>query len=264
MKRKMKKKYRIVIAILIIAAAICCGIYIYEYYTAQKEIAGYTEIQSKYSSVAYGEITGWIEGGAASETDGLPYTLVAWDDLLTQNPQTVGWIAIPNSLINYPVVQANDNSKYLRTSFIGEKSRTGTVFMDKDNNAEDLDQNTVLYGHNMGSGRADMFGTLLYYKEQAHYDTHRYVQFDTVYEQHGWWKVFAVINHDLSNGDFNYLRLQFGSEDEFMDWVARAQALSMYDSDVEIKADDRILILSTCDSALFGKRGRLLIMAVKC
>ncbi|MDL2237987.1 class B sortase [Christensenellaceae bacterium OttesenSCG-928-K19] len=253
----------VLIVVILLAVAACCGIYFaVEWAAADAEVREYDQIQSSYSEVVYDESAGESDA-PVSETDGLPYTLVDFDSLLEQNPDTVGWITIPDTLINYPVVQTTNNSRYLNTSFSGTRSGAGAVFADAKNNMRELNQNTVLYGHNMGSGRTDMFGTLLYYNDAEHYDRHRYIQFDTIYEQHGWWKIFAVINHDVRSQDFDYLRLDFESTNEFMEWVATAQALSLYEADVEIQEDDWILTLSTCDRQFYGRSGRQLILAVK-
>lgn len=253
----------VLIVVILLAVAACCGVFFaVEWAAADAEVHEYEQIQSDYSEVVYDESAGESDA-PVSETDGLPYTLVDFDALLEQNPDTVGWIAIPDTLINYPVVQAANNSKYLNISFSGTRSGAGAVFADAKNNMQVLNQNTVLYGHNMGSGRTDMFGTLLYYNDADYYDGHRYIQFDTIYEQHGWWKVFAVINHDIHSKDFDYLRLDFESADEFMEWVAAAQALSLYEADVVIQEGDRILTLSTCDRQFYGRNGRQLILAVK-
>ncbi len=253
----------ILIVVILLAIAACCGIYFaIDWMAADAEVREYDQIQSEYSEVVYDDSAGEVDV-PVSETDGLPYTLVDFDALLEQNPDTVGWVSIPDTLINYPVVQATNNSKYLNTSFSGNRSGAGAVFADAKNNMQELNQNTVLYGHNMGSGRTDMFGTLLDFNDAEHYAGHQYIQFDTIYEQHGWWKIFAVINHDIRSKEFNYLRLDFESQNEFMEWVDKARELSIYGADVEIQKNDRILTLSTCDRQFYGRNGRLLIMALK-
>jgi sortase B len=133
--------------------------------------------------------------------------------LQQENPDIVGWLSIPYSPVNYPVVQTTDNYTYLNKSFSGEKSSTGTAFMDSGNNVNPLDQNTIIYAHNMGSSRQDMFGSLLKYKDREYYDNRPYIQFDTVYQQHGWWRIFAVIDHNIKSGDFNYLKLNFADQE---------------------------------------------------
>ncbi len=187
----------------------------------------------------------------------LRYVAADFAALSSVNPDIVGWIAIPDTNISYPVVQADDNRKYLDVSFKGGRSDAGTPFADSNNNLRSLDANTIIYGHNMGAGRTDMFGELLSYKDRAFFD------FDTVYERHGWWKVVAVIEYDIRSKDFDYLYLWFDDDTAFMEWVSSAVERSLHASDVEISPNDRILTLSTCDRSKYGRNGRLLVTAVK-
>lgn len=254
-----------VICSLFSIAAICGFFFWNEYRTAREEIAEYTELQSNYTS----ELTGSADtvGSSASdvampETARLPYIAADFDSLLAINPETVGWLAIPGTEVCYPVLQAGDNTKYLNTSFYGEKSSTGAVFLDHGNAADPLDANSILYGHNMGAGRKDMFGALLEYKEASYYGAHQWIQFDTVYRQYGWWRVFAVVSLDIKTTGFDYLKQNFADAAEHEAWIAQAQALSLYSTGVEVQPLDRTLVLSTCDRSV-SKNGRLLVMAVQ-
>jgi sortase B len=262
-----KKKITIIIIILLFVTAAICGFFFFkEYFTAQDEIAEYTRIQTTYATTysptaLNNEHTPDPE---QSETAHLPYVVVDFDALLAENPNTVGWIAIPDTLVNYPVVQARDNQKYLKTSFSGARAGAGAIFMDCYNSADPLSHNTILYGHNMGSGRTDMFGTLLDYKDYEHYKAHPYIQFDTIYEQHGWWKIFAVIHLNTQTDNFDYLRLWFEDDAQAESWIKQAKSMSLYDTGVTARANDKILTLSTCDrSDGYGRNGRLIILAVK-
>jgi sortase B len=255
----MSSKSGMIVVVLVIISAICAIYFITELMTVKEEVSEYTQIQNTATCTSFSE----MEPGRPAERAGLPYMLVDFETLLQENPDTVGWLHIPDSLISYPVVQTTNNSKYLDTSFLGTRSSAGAVFADMDNDVKTPDQNVVLYGHNMGSGRKDMFGTLLEYKERVHYDAHRYLQFDTIYEQHGWWKIFAIVNHDVRNTDWNYLQLKFETQDNFLVWISQARDLSIYDADTILQADDHILTLSTCDRSIYGKNGRLVILAVK-
>ncbi len=258
------------ITLLLTAATLCCYFYIREHNAAQAEISEFAEVVSEYTTlmpVAQEPLldpdTPLGEASIPFETAELPYVAVDFVALSGINSDTVGWIAIPDSPISYPVVQAEDNNKYLDMSFKRKRSSAGTPFADSNNNMQSLDANTIIYGHNMGGGRTDMFGELLKYKERDYYDSHRYIQFDTISEQHGWWKVFAVIEYDIRSKDFNYLYLWFDNDAAFTDWVAGAAECSLYEPDIEVTPQDRVLTLSTCDRSKYGRSGRLLVMAVK-
>ncbi|MDR1559441.1 MAG: class B sortase [Clostridiales bacterium] len=197
------------------------------------------------------------------ETAGLSYTEADFGALSLKNPDTAGWIAIPGTVVNYPVVWFSDNEKYLDTSFEGKHSSAGAIFADKDNTMYPLDTNTILYGHNMGKGRQDMFGSLLAYKEYEYYAAHRYIQFDTVYERHGWWKVFAVVMYDVRDKNFPFPQTSFSDAAAFAEWQEKITAYSFHGADTDISPGARILTLSTCDRSQYRRYGRLLILAVK-
>lgn len=265
---KKRKVLLAIIALLIVTATTCGYYFLLDYNAAQEEISVYTHIQAKYSSTTNIPIHEADGDDSAQDLEEIPeahllYVEVDYEALLLMNSDTVGWIAVPDTVINYPVVQATNNTKYLDISFEGKRSGTGTPFADYRNDMENLDANIIIYAHNMGAGRSDMFGTLLMYKEHEHYATHRYIQFDTIYQRLGWWKVVAVIELDTRNTDFQYQHIYFQDEAEFMDWVAKVMMLSIHDTDMSISPNDNILILSTCDRSKYGRYGRFLILAVR-
>lgn len=246
---------------LFAVAFACVFLFIKEYGTVQKEIAAYTEIQSDYTRTHCSEpIT---QDGQQAET--LPYVAADFNALREVNPDTIGWVSIPNTAVSYPVMQYADNNRYLRRDSAGNKSSAGAAFMDCKNTVQPLDRNTVIYAHNMGAGRQDeMFGPLLQYKEREHYQKNRMIQFDTYLENHGWWEVFAVIHLNTADSGFNYLQQVFKNDDDFMTWLEHARGLSLYETSAEVTADDIVLTLSTCDRSEYGRSGRFIVLAVKC
>lgn len=243
---------------LLLPAALCGFFFLSEYQTAQEEVLEYVQIRETYTveNIVSGNMPQDIEYAEAS---GLSVDFPA---LLEINPETVGWLSIPGTEVCYPVTQAKDNEKYLHTSFYGERSGAGTVFMDCGNVIHPLDRNTILYGHNMGQGRTDMFGSLLRYTEKEFYTAHRQIQFDTVWQEHGPWRVFAVVQLDADAAKWDYLKQNFRDETEFQEWIAQAQALSLYGADMQIPEGANILTLSTCDRSRYGASGRLAVLAV--
>ena len=112
--------------------------------------------------------------------------------------------------------------------------------MDYENSVERQDPNTVIYGHQMSSN--SMFHTISYYTDEDFFNNHRYVIFNTIYEDNVW-EVFAFFKTDVS---FNYIKVFFRSERDFLKLAAEMTERSMYDTGIEIKTGDRILTLSTC------------------
>ena len=233
---------------------------------AQKESGEYLDIQQTYTAVL--EAVSLDPEKPAEQLEAepsiqLPYIAADFAGLRELNEDTIGWIAIPDTAISYPVMQTEDNQTYLKRDISGKKSSAGAVFMDAGNSLAPLDQNTIIYAHNMGEGREDeMFAPLLLYKDRSHFEAHRYIQFDTYQQEHGWWEVFAVLHLDLRDKGFNYLRQSFPDQDAFSEWLEKARELSLYDTGVAVSITDSILTLSTCDRSLYRGNGRFVLLAV--
>ena len=93
------------------------------------------------------------------------------------NEDVVGWLYLPDTVINYPVVQGEDNSYYLKHLVDGSYNANGSLFVDYHNKMDFSDDNTLIYGHHMDSGK--MFATLVKYKNQEFYDAHPVAYFLT-------------------------------------------------------------------------------------
>ena len=213
----------------------------------------------------------WI-GEEGTEEPGEPYeyqTLseerknVNFPKLTQTNDNSVGWIYIPNTTINHPVVQGADNQTYLKKNIYGQYSVHGSIFVDCGNILSPMDTNVVLHGHNMGTGRTSMFSQLVKYADASFFNGHNIVQFDTKYGT-GHWEVFAAfdINIAENNGGFNYTRVNFMNEQDFNDFIANVRSRSYVATEVPIKYGDKILTLSTCNKKYYGENGRFAVMAV--
>lgn len=189
---------------------------------------------------------------------------VDFDVLTAQNNDTAGWLYIPGTKINYPVVQADDNEYYLSRSFKHKKASCGTIFMDYQNNLNPLDRNTIVFGHNMGSTSSLMFSQLTRFKKRSYWEKHQTLQFDTPYRS-GTWQILAVCHLDVGTLEqFNFLQQDFISDDAFLSFVQSLKECALFETDVYAPPDGRLLTLVTCDrSDGLGKNGRLLVVAVQ-
>ncbi len=96
---------------------------------------------------------------------------VDFPGLISQNEDVVGWLYCPDTVVNYPVVQGEDNDTYLHADLSGEYLRSGTLFVNSTNDPQPMvDKNYIVYGHSMKNG--SMFGVLLKYKKQSFFDQH--------------------------------------------------------------------------------------------
>lgn len=95
---------------------------------------------------------------------------VDFEKLKQQNEDIIGWIYCPDTIINYPIIQGEDNQSYLYRTHEGIYNANGCIFMDFRNLSDFSDHNNIVYGHNMPTGA--MFGSLKHYREQSYYEEH--------------------------------------------------------------------------------------------
>lgn len=106
---------------------------------------------------------------------------IDFEKLKSMNEDTVGWIQIPDTPIDYPIVQADDNEKYLHIDFEGKESVGGTIFLDYESSSDLKGKNNVLYGHHMKNG--SMFKALINYKDENYFKAHPYFSIYTSTEE---------------------------------------------------------------------------------
>ncbi|MDD3212132.1 MAG: class B sortase [Eubacteriales bacterium] len=179
---------------------------------------------------------------------------------LAANVDFIGWLRIPDTTVDYPVVQTDDTDYYLNHTFTGKQSYIGTLFSLGKTDFHTPSRNIAIYGHHIRSNDQVMFSPLLDYKVEAFYAAHDTIYFDTLYHA-GTYKIFAVLN--MHNGDWEPSTADFASEDTFLAFVWQTKSQSLYDTGITVLATDHILTLITCDRSYGGRDGRLLVMAVQ-
>ncbi|GHV38714.1 SrtB family sortase [Clostridia bacterium] len=156
------------------------------------------------------------------------------------NQDIVGYLRIPNTSIDYPVLQSDDNEYYLHKNIYGQTIKSGSIFLDYENDILKDDYNMILYGHNMKE--RVMFHDLRNYQSKSYWENHRYITFNTLYEDMTW-EIFSFYETHVS---FYYYQAVFSDSAEFFKLAEKMKAKSMYDTGVTISPDDRVLTLSTC------------------
>ena len=176
--------------------------------------------------------------------------------LYAENPDMVGWITIGNTLIDYPVVQTDNNDFYMDHDFYGEASSHGTIFADAGSNLADIEtgKNIVLYGHHMKDG--SMFAGLDAYKAESFFRENSTIHFSTLYRDYEW-RIFAVYVSPIT---FAYNDTTFLSDASWEKFLNACREKSMYDCGVVPTAQDTVLTLSTCSYEF--SNARLVVQAV--
>ncbi len=191
-----------------------------------------------------------------------PQIMPSFMELYAKNSDIVGWITIgegDKTIVNHPVMQAEDNDFYLERNFNKETTKSGALFADFRNKFEagSISGNTVIYGHNIWDG--SMFAKLTRYYDGrlggdysdrlGFYKENPTLTFNTLYEE-AQWKVFACVlfNTEEENGEvYPYTQIHdFESREAFNSYILDIMDRSVLWTDVDLTYGDSILTLSTC------------------
>lgn len=181
-------------------------------------------------------------------------------ELFAENKDMVGWLMIPSTPIDYPVMQTpEDEEYYLHLDFYGEYNINGSLFVDTDSDVKKPSTNLLIHGHNQRT--EDMFGTLLKYEEEEYGEAHPYIFFTTE-EEPRVYQVMAVFHSEVykvTDQVFKYYQFfEAESVEEFAYFYDNVKELSLYDTGVTAKYGDCFITLSTC--SFIGKMGRFVVV----
>lgn len=177
---------------------------------------------------------------------------IDFNKLINKNPDTIGWIKVLGTDINYPVVQTNNNDFYLTHSFDKSYNKAGWIFADyinKNLKNNELDKNTIIYGHNRQNN--SMFGTLsnVFKEEWLSNKENYYINFSTL-NNNMVWEVFST--YTIEKEEY-YIQSNFSSDEEYISFLNTIKNRSTYKYDVNISKEDKILTLSTCTNIGEGR-----------
>ena len=172
----------------------------------------------------------------------VPFISVNFDELKAKNSSTKGWIQVAGTNINYPYVQAKDNDYYLSHSFDKSYNTMGWVFLDYRNNSDTWDKNSILYAHGLYNNT--MFGSLKQVIEPSWYtNSENHLIKISKENENSVWEVFST--YTIKPESF-YITTNFEDDKSFEAFVVTLQGRSVYDYNVSVSENDRILTLSSC------------------
>lgn len=167
---------------------------------------------------------------------------VNFDNLKSINPDTVGWIKVPGTKINYPFVHTKDNEYYLKHTFDKTSNKKGWVFLDYRNNIDNLSKNTILYAHGLVNNQ--MFGSMRNVVKQSWYNNkNNYIITVATPRGNQKWQVFSTYTIEPES---YYITTSFKDNDEFNNFINTLKQRSLHNYGVEVSSNDKILTLSSC------------------
>lgn len=193
------------------------------------------------------------------ETGETVQVLPEYAQLYEMNNDLVGWLSIPNTVINYPVMQTPDSvDYYLHRDFDKNYSSRGCLYAREQCDIFAPSDNITIYGHRMKDG--SMFSALTGYQSKQFWEENSIISFHTLKERNRY-QVFAVFLVSASIGtDFQYHLFETAAgEDDFNEFVETCRSLAIYDTGVDVSYGDKLITLSTCDYSMVN--GRLVIVA---
>ena len=251
----MKRKIVLgVLAAVFATVFVFSGIQVYIVFKEYEEAdVVYEQLQKEFVVVAPTptEVTPSVSEQPAVETSGIA---VDFPKLTARNADVTGWLYCADTPINYPVVQAKDNDKYLHAGLDGQYLRSGTLFVDYRNAEIGKDRHFVVYGHSMKNDT--MFCSLMGYKKQAYYDAHPALYYLTPDAEY---RIELFAGCVMKMPQIIYQTNPGAAE--YAAYLAEMQKKSTFQSDVVVGPEDTVVVLSTCsyefDNARYVAMGKL-------
>ncbi len=219
-------------------AVVCMGIIVYQYTTSMQESNDLTDVAETYTEIA---------APTAKDTSQLP-PIVDFDGLKAINNEISGWLYIPGTVINYPVLTSTDQTKYLRKDYKGNHSTNGSIFTDYENSSDlNTDQHIVLYGHHLPW--TAMFTEVQKYVEADFFNSHKLAYFETPETTY---VLEPVGSYNVNPDEYETRQVKFGSADDFQTYLdkrlKRCDKVKDDNAANNRRTMDKLFTMITCDN----------------
>lgn len=250
--KKSNNKLKKIVLLLLIVVFVCgIGYTIYYLYNSYKDKKDNTNILNNVI----------VDDTPATEEK--TEKMLQLEELQKENNEIIGWLEIEDTNINLPVCQTTDNDFYLTHNYKKEKSKGGSLFLDKNFDLINGSSNYLIYGHRNTQGL--MFEDLLKYSKEDFYNNHKTIKFttnkdDSVYEIIS--VFYSRVYYKKEKDVFRYYNfVNANNEEEYNDFVNNCKKSSIYDTGVTANYGDQLLTLSTCEYS--QEDGRFVVVAKK-
>lgn len=183
------------------------------------------------------------------------YSDIDFAGMQALNDDVIGWIQIADTVVDYPLLDADDNKYYLNHTYDKQWSSYGSIFIEPRNNPDLSEQHLVVYGHNMVN--KSMFGSLLEYKKQEYADAHPEILI-CMPDRDLTYRVFSAYTAHVDSATY---RMSFWDEASFVDMTEYMKENSVITCDINPDKDAQLLTLSTCTPE-GAKKYRFVVNAV--
>ena len=172
--KKGKSRIRGIIILVLLAVMLVSGaMSIHSWMEDKRTREEYERLAGAGQGDHRAAVHGGSDGARAAEPETEPYVSpINFEELMRENPDTIGWIRVPDTNIDYPIVQGEDNDFYLNHDFYGKENIAGAIYLDFESQGDFVGRNNVLYGHNMKNG--SMFKDVNRYKDEAYFKEHQF------------------------------------------------------------------------------------------
>ena len=237
--KKRKRKHpvlRVISTLLLIVGIALIGVAGYMYWRAQQQYQQQEQVNEELAQYSTPN---------ADDSEGVP--TIDWAGLEAINSDVVGWIYIPDTVVNYPVYQGSNNDEYLRHTATGEYYLGGQVFMDYQNTEPGmLDSQTIIYGHHLLDG--SMFKPVADMAEQSNFDSHPTIWY--IDENNQSYELEPLLVYKTTADDTNVRTFAFVTQDDFHSYLSDLLAKSVAlrpDASAIIAPTSHVLTLVTCN-----------------
>ena len=224
-----------------------CVFFSTRWYVQKLKINELTTSILEATKILENEQTEEIDTTAYTPTDNDKYSNISFlsidfTELLQKNSDTVAWIKVNNTNVNYSVVQSDDNEYYLKHDFNKNSNFGGWVYGDYRDDFTYFGNNTILYGHNLIN--RTMFGSLIWCQKESWYtnEENLYIKISTP-ASNPIWKIFSIYQ---IKPEVYYLKTYFETTEEHQEFLDTLKNRSIYNFNEELTTNDKILTLSTC------------------
>jgi sortase B len=264
---KIRKVLTVILTLLLLVSLTMLGIRFWEYHKGAQSSAAaeQTAALPNFDEIATPEPVASKEPSADSDaeseeepqTDPYLEALEALDleALQETNPEVLGWILIPNTKVNYPIVQTSNNDYYLKHTWDNTYSSTGSIFLDYKCDPEMTAFNTIIYGHRMRDG--SMFRAIANYNTQSYWEEHPYIY---IADANGCRRYAIYASYEASVTGSSY-EVKFASDAAKEKFIKQGTTSTVIKTGIVPTTEDHIITLSTCTGV--GYSTRWIVQAVE-